>query len=84
MWEYAEPWHDAKASVHYNTVNDNLAIGNPERQVRKASRCGSKQQHHSVIACSCLFHMGGVLRAHPVRGELHVQRRADWEVNIKQ
>jgi len=27
-----------------NIFNDTVAIGNPERHVRKASHCGSKQQ----------------------------------------
>jgi len=35
---------------------------------------------HSIIACSCHIYMGDVLCAHPVRGELHVQRNANREL----
>jgi len=62
-----------------------VAIGKPERQVRKASHCGSKQQEitchdHAVIACSRHIYMGVMFRAHPVRGESHIQRNANREV----
>jgi len=32
------------------------------------------RRDHSIIACSRHVHMGVVLRAHPVRGESHIQR----------
>ena len=35
---------------------------------------------HFVIACSCHIYMGVVLRAHPVRGESHIQRNTTGEV----
>jgi len=36
---------------------------------------------HSIIACSChVGCMGAILRAHPVRGEAHIQRNANREV----
>jgi len=36
---------------------------------------------HSIIACSChVSYMGVILRAHPVRGEAHIQRNANREV----
>ena len=35
---------------------------------------------HSIIAYLCHIHMGVVLRAHPVRGESHIQRDANGEV----
>jgi len=35
---------------------------------------------HSIIACSRHIYFGVVLRAHPVRGELHIQRNANGEV----
>jgi len=62
-----------------------VAIGKPKQQVHKASRCGSKQQQrtrqeHSIIACSCHISMIVVLRAHPIRGELHIKRNANGEV----
>jgi len=34
------------------------------------------RRHHSIIACSCHIYMGVVFRAHPVRGESHIQRNA--------
>jgi len=34
---------------------------------------------HFIAACSHQLHMGAILRAHSVRGELHIQRRADRE-----
>ena len=58
-----------------------VAIRNPERHVRKASHRGSKQQQRSCPTRSlyyCLFAahicMGVILRAHPVRGESHIER----------
>jgi len=64
-----------------------VAIGKPERQVRKASHCGSKQQQrsHAMITLLLLVratyvYMGVILCAHPVRGELHIQRYANREV----
>jgi len=35
---------------------------------------------HSIIACSRHVYMGVVLRAHPVRGESHIQPNANGEV----
>jgi len=35
---------------------------------------------HPVIACSCHIYMGVILRAHPIRGESHIQRNANREV----
>jgi len=35
---------------------------------------------HSVIVCSRHVYRGVVLRAHPVRGESHIQRNASGEV----
>jgi len=69
---------DADAFHFSLTITDAVAIGKPERQVRNASHCGSKQEvirrKHSIIACSCHVYMGVILHAHilPVRGESHV------------
>jgi len=63
-----------------------VAIGNPERHVRKASHCGSKQQQssHAMITLLLLvratYMYGVVLHAHPVRGESHNQRNTTGEV----
>jgi len=63
-----------------------VAIGNPERHVRKASHRGSKQQSRScaaislTIACSRYIYNGVMLHAHPVRGESHNQRNATGDV----
>jgi len=35
---------------------------------------------HSIVACSRHLHMGGILRAHPFRGESHIQPNANREV----
>ena len=35
---------------------------------------------HSIIACSRHIYMGVVLRAHPVRGESHIQRNSNGDV----
>jgi len=35
---------------------------------------------HSIVACSCHVYMGVILRAHPVRGESHIQRNNNREV----
>jgi len=63
-----------------------VAIGNPERHVRKASHCGSKQQWRSCAATTLSLLVratytvhGVVRRAHPVRGESHIQRHANGE-----
>jgi len=40
----------------------------------------SRDHDHSIIACSRHIYMGVVLRAHPVRGESHIQRNANREV----
>ena len=55
----------------------NVAIGNPEWHMRKASHWGSKQQLRSCAAISpitaCSRHIYGVVRhAHPVRGKSHI------------
>ena len=39
----------------------------------------TRRDHH-IIACSRHIYMGVVLRAHPVRGESHIQRNANREV----
>jgi len=55
-----------------------VAIGNPDRYVRKASHCGSKQQEssHALITLLLLvratYIYGVVLHAHPVCGESHI------------
>jgi len=57
-----------------------VVSGNPERHVRKASHRGSKQQRSLYY---CLFGRHTyifVLRAHPVRGESHNQRKTTGEV----
>jgi len=41
------------------------------------------RRDHSIIACSRHIYMGVVLRAHPVRGESHIQRNANQEVATK-
>jgi len=55
-----------------------------EWYVRKASHSGSKKQYRSCAAISLLnvrdIYMGVNLRAHPVRGESHIQRNATGEV----
>jgi len=38
------------------------------------------RRNHTVIACSRHLYMGVVLRVHPVRGELRIQRNASGEV----
>jgi len=38
------------------------------------------RRDHSMMACSRHKNMGVVLRAHPVRGESHIQRNANGEV----
>ena len=75
-------------SVHHRFVNvfgafniRSVAIGNPERHVRKASHRGSKQQQRSLYYCLFAPHTYiFVLRAHPVRGESHNQRNTTGEV----
>jgi len=37
-------------------------------------------RNHSFIACLCHIYMGVALHAHPVHGELHIQRNANGEV----
>ena len=37
-------------------------------------------RNHSIIACSCQIYMDVVLHAHPIRGESHVQRKANGDV----
>jgi len=67
-------------------LNHTVAIGNPERHVRKASHCGSKQQlsSHAMITLLLLvratYMHGVVLHAHPVRGESHTQHNTTREV----
>jgi len=66
--------------------NCTVAIGNPERHMRKASHCGSKQQlsSHAMITPLLLvratYMCSVVLHAHPVRGESHNQRNTTGEV----
>ena len=38
------------------------------------------RRDHSIIACLRHIYKGIILRAHPVRGESHIQRNANWEV----
>jgi len=63
-----------------------VAIGNPERHMRKALHCGSKQQQssHAMITLLLLvratYMYGVVLHAHPVRGESHNQCNTTGEV----
>jgi len=38
------------------------------------------RRNHSIVACSRHIYLGIVLRAHPVRGESHVQRNVNGEV----
>jgi len=63
-----------------------VAIGNPERHVRKASHRGSKQQQRPcaaislTIACSRYIYYGVILHAHPVRGESHNRRNTTGEI----
>jgi len=38
------------------------------------------RRNHSSIACSRHLYMGVVLRAHPVRGESHIQRKGNREI----
>jgi len=35
------------------------------------------RRYHSIIACSRHIYIGVILRAHPVRGESHIQRNAN-------
>ena len=63
----------------------NVAIGKPERQMRKDSHCGRKQQQRSHVMLTLLLLARGiiymvVIHAHPVRGESHIQRNANREV----
>jgi len=63
-----------------------VAIGNPERHMRKASHCGSKEQWSShamitLLLLVCATYMYGVvLHAYPVCGESHNQRNTTGEV----
>jgi len=66
---------------------DTVEIRNPERHVRKALHCGSKQQWRSpdeiTLVYYCLFapHIYSfVLHAHPFRGESHNQCNTTGEV----
>jgi len=40
----------------------------------------TRRRDHSIVACSRQVYMGVVLRAHPVRGESHIQRNVNQEV----
>jgi len=40
------------------------------------------RRNHSIIAYSRHVYMGTVLRAHPVRGESHIQYNANGEVEV--
>jgi len=61
--------------------NQVVAIGKTESMCAKlrtvAATIEITQRDHSIIACSRHIYMGVVLRAHPVRGELHIQRNAN-------
>ena len=68
-------------------LSNTVAIGNPERHMRKALHCGSKRQlsSHAMITLLLLVrptYMYGVnvFHAHPVRGESHNQRNTAGEV----
>jgi len=69
-----------------NLLIDSVAIGNPERHMRKASHCGSKQQWSShakitlLLLVRAIYMYGVVLHALPVRGESHNQRNATEKV----
>ena len=68
----------------YSTGSDYciVAIGKPKWQVCKASHSVSKQQQRLLYYCLFAPHvyMGVILRAHPVRGESHIQCNASGEV----
>ena len=73
--------------MHANKERKNtVAIGNPERHMRKASHCGSKQQQNShamitlLLLVRATYMYGVVLHAHPVRGESHNQRNTTGKV----
>jgi len=60
-------------------------IGKAEQQVLNASHCGSKQQEnlhraHSISASLHHVYMGVVVHVHPIRGESHIQHKANQEV----
>ena len=78
----AKPRHSYLFSIPFLCV----AIGKPERQVREASVAARTIEitchDHCIIACSHHMYMGGILRAHLVRGESHMQRNANREVAI--
>ena len=65
-----------------------VEIGKLEQQMRKALHCGSKQQQRSPDKITLLMLVratytsitGVNLRAHPVRGESHIQCNANQEV----
>jgi len=46
LWACYGPWHKTPAKTFAVLAYGyfNVAIGNPERHMRKASHCGSKQQ----------------------------------------
>jgi len=59
-----------------------VAVGMPERQVRKASHCGNKQQFisHALIMLVGTTYTDVILRAHPVCGESHIQHNTNGGV----
>ena len=56
-----------------------VAIGKPERQVRKASHCGSNRDQRSLFHCLLAPFTYVILRAHHVCGESYIQRNTNWE-----
>jgi len=40
----------------------------------------NNRDHMSIMACSPYLYKSVVLRAHPVRGEWHIQRNANGEI----
>jgi len=75
-----------KIEVLLQTRVPAVAIGKPERQVRKASHWHQAtieitcHGHSILIACSRHVYISIVLRAHSVRGESHIQRNVTGEV----
>ena len=70
--------HEKTHMKHEMLVVSTVAIGKPERHMRKASHWQQAtieitRRNHSIIA-------DVILRAHPVRGESHNQRNANGEV----
>ena len=83
QWSLLQQWYMLLLAL---AIIATVVIGNPERHMRKASHCGSKQQlsSHAMITLLLLvrarYMYGVVLHAHPVRGESHNQRNNTGEV----